>query len=85
MEMLKVRVALEERLKQEGILRSKAPKPDKDVWTNKLILVFTVAGRLFEMNLTQLMLPWDGSQDIVTSLKYYLTSKTRVWSPETSN
>ena len=25
MEMLKVRVALEERLKQEGILRSKAP------------------------------------------------------------
>ena len=31
MEMLKVRVALEERLKQEGILRSKVPKPDKDV------------------------------------------------------
>ena len=31
MEMLKVRVALEERLKQEGILRSNAPKPDKDV------------------------------------------------------
>lgn len=29
MEMLKVRAALEERLKQKGILSSIAPKPDK--------------------------------------------------------
>ena len=29
MEMLKVRAALEERLKQKGILSSKTPKPDK--------------------------------------------------------